>query len=282
MPAYENAVVAVDDSPAGDRVVEVAALLAAEAGSNLTLVATAERAGSALQRAAAACAEMGAGSVEAITRAGAPAKVLAGVAGERGAGLVFLGSHALSKLGGAREVVRTATFDVLIAHTTSSGWLKLTSRRGRSEASAYQRTVVVGVHQSDHSFRAAERAGALAADLDAELIIAGAYQRTTKKQLSGWKRLEDRESELGDEGLAEIETALSEGASRARLQGAQKVETLAVKGDVIQALLSVVEARDTDVLVIGNHPESEGTSRLIGSISTRLSRKAPTHVLLVH
>jgi nucleotide-binding universal stress UspA family protein len=295
MPAYPNVVVAVDDTPAGARVVEVAALQAAETGGNLILVAATGGAEPALKRAAEACAEMGAPSVEAIARAGDPATVLAGVARDRGADLVVVGNHALSRLSGGREVVSKATFDVLIAHTTSHGWLKLVSRRHRHEPSTYQRTFLVGVHDTDHAMRAADRAGALSADLDAELILVGAYERTERPQLSGWKSLTVSQ-ELGSAvaslgahdshaalaGLSQIETALSDGAARARAKGAEKVETVAVPGDPVQALLDTADERTADLVVVGNHPQAQGTPRLIGSISTRISRKSPTHVLLVH
>jgi nucleotide-binding universal stress UspA family protein len=306
MSAYENVVVEVDDSPAGARVVELAALHAAETGSKLLLV-TAYRssgsgsAGPALKRAAETCATMGAGVVETVTVAGDPATVLAEVARDHGADLLMVGNHGLSTLGGRLvgsvpgKVIGKASCDVLVAHTTTHGWLKPISRHHRP--SSYQRTILVGVHDTAHSMRAAEKAGALAADLDAELILVGAYERPEKPHQGGWRRLMAPTYDLGFEmdalgpaeshllarsGLSDIESALRDGAARARKQGAEKVETVAVPGDPVHGLLKIADERRADIVVVGNHPQAQGSARLIGSISSQVSRKTSTHVLLVH
>jgi len=299
-------VVEVDDSPAGVRVVELAALHAAETGSKLLLVAAYRSRGSgpaelALQWAAEACDKMGAGVVETVAVAGDPTTVLAEVARDHGADLLMVGNHGLSTLAGRLigsvpgGVIGKASCDVLVAHTTTHGWLKPISRHHRP--SSYRRRFLVGVHHTAHSMRAAERAGALVADLDAELILVGAYERRENRYQGGWRRLMAPSYDLGFDmdalgsaesylvarsGLSDIESALRDGAARARKQGAEKVEAVAVPGDPVHGLLKIADERHADIVVVGNHPQAQGSARLIGSISSQVSRKTPTHVLLVH
>jgi len=306
MTAYENVVVEVDDSPAGARVVELAGLHAAKAGSKLLLVTADRSRGSgsaelALKGAAETCATMGAGVVETVAVAGDPATVLAEVARDRGADLLMVGNRGLSTLAGRLvgsipgKVIGKASCDVLVAHTTTHGRLKPITRHHRP--SSYQRTILVGVHDTAHSMRAAEKAGALVADLDAELILVGAYERPGRSDQGGWRRLMAPSYDVGlymdalgpaesylvaRAGSSGIESALRDGAARARKQGVEKVETVAVPGDPVHGLLTIADERRADIVVVGNHPQAQGLARLIGSISSQVSRKASTHVLLVH
>jgi nucleotide-binding universal stress UspA family protein len=271
-------------------VVEVAALQGVETGGSLTLLASSSRDEGALHRAVEACAAMAASrgvaldasKVETLVRSGDPAKVLGDVARERGADLVAVGNHAVPKRG--RELVSGAQFDVLIVHTTSTGWLNLTSREYSPESTTYQRTFLVGVHGSDHSLHVAEKAGVLAADLNAELILVGAYERAAKQYShgsGGWKSL-SAATEPVEGGSSEIESALSDAEALARRSGATKVKTAAVPGDPMQVLLNTADQYDADVIVVGNHPFSTGTSHLVTGIIAKASRKSPQHLLLVH
>ena len=96
------------------------------------------------------------------------------------------------------------------------------------------RTIVVGTDGSETSFRAVERAGALAADSDATLVIACAYfpQRPDPRDLDA----------LGDEayqvvGSAPADDSVSRARDRAVQAGAIKVETAAVQGKPLDVLV---------------------------------------------
>jgi nucleotide-binding universal stress UspA family protein len=305
MPAYQNVVVGVHDSPTAARVVELAGLEAAETGAKLILVTAYHSSGSGpaeltLKRAAETCAEMGAGTVETLAVVGDPATVLTDVARDRGADLLVVGNHGLSTLGERLvrsvpgEVIDKASCDVLITHTTTDRWHKLVSRRHRHEPSTHPRKFVVGVHDTAHSMRAVEKAGELAADLDAELVLVGAYEHAEEWHPPGGRKLEvshdlgsamdalgAADSHLAQADLWNVDSALVNGAARARAKGARKVTTFAVPDNAVHGLLEIADQRGADIVVVGNHPQARGPARLIGSISSQVSHKAPIHVLLV-
>lgn len=305
MAAYETVVAGVSDTETGFRAVELAAQLAGETGVKLILVAayrqgagaqpehdTYQSAGSAraekaLERAVRRCAEVGAEDVETYALPGDPVSVLTAAIQERNADLLVVGSHGLSTLGGRllgsvpAGISREASCDVLIVHTTTDRWRKLVSRRHRTKRSTRKRTVVVGVHDSPRSLRAADKAAAVAADGDAELVIVGAYDEAEKKELAYATDTLQKESHLVT-GSFPIQGALYDGEVKARGHGVDDVRRVIVRGDPIKGLLKVIRKNKADLVVLGNHQLTGRTANLIGSISSQVSRKTATHILLVH
>jgi nucleotide-binding universal stress UspA family protein len=305
MPAYQTVVVGVHDSQTGARAVEMAALMAAETDADLILVsayrrwgvgqkdgpecqargsASAERT---LERAVAQCAEMGVHGVETFAAPGSPATVLNEAVREYGADLLLVGSHGLATLGGRLlgsvpgTVTATASCDVLVVHTTTDRWQKLVSRRYRHVPARYVRTILVGVHDSERSMRAAEKAGRIAADGGAKLVLVGTYEPAQKKEMALAADALKGESYLAQGSFA-IESALRDGEARARAQGAQTVESVMAEGDALHGLLTVADMQSADLLVLGNNHLPGGGARLIGTISEQVTRNTPTHVLLVN
>jgi len=146
---------------------------------------------------------------------------------------------------------------------------------------AAYRTVVVGTDGSDSSFRAVDRAAAVAADSGATLVIVCAYYPANKQDV------EKAQDVLGDEayqvvGSAPAEDTLREARDRAVKVGAESVETSAVVGEPVEALRKMVSDRSADLLVVGNRGLNTLTGRLLGSVPSEAARKSGVDVLIVH
>lgn len=311
MPAYKSVVVGVHDSPTGMRAVELAALLAAETGVKLVLVAAyrghpgkhdgvdpehgadpyhvagADQADRTLGKAIERCTEAGASEVTAVAWPGEPVAVLLDAVREHHADLLLVGSHGLATLGGMLlgsvpdGVLREASCDVLVVHTTTDRWRRLVSHRYRHRRSAYRRTIMVGVHDTPRSMRAVERAAEIAVDGGGRLVLAGAYEPNDRETIS---HAVDylREDSFLVQGSVAIEDTLRAAEQRARRVGVGDVERLTVRGDAMAGLLFAADRYDVDLLVMGNHQMSGRVANLLSSISGEVTRKTATHVLLVH
>jgi nucleotide-binding universal stress UspA family protein len=144
--------------------------------------------------------------------------------------------------------------------------------------SAYK-TVVVGADGSDSSLRAVDRAGAIAAEANAKLIVATAYL-----PLSGDPQAADVLKAEGYmvSGNAPIYAILRDARDRAREAAATDVEERAILGAPVDALVELAEEVNADLLVVGNVGLGTITGRLLGSVPAAVSRKAKTDVLIVH
>ena len=137
--------------------------------------------------------------------------------------------------------------------------------------SAYQ-TLVVGTDGSDSSLRAVDRAGAIAADYGAKLIVATAYFHAGYTRGS-WGRAARRMlpkprpqgRELPIVGHAPTYEILREARDRAKAAGARNIEERAIVGDAVHALLGLAEEVNADLLVVGN----VGLTALSGGCSDR-------------
>jgi nucleotide-binding universal stress UspA family protein len=155
------------------------------------------------------------------------------------------------------------------------------------------RTVVVGTDGSDSSMRAVERAGEVAAQENAKLIIASAHIPSVEK--GGWSRppshdhVSDPRSadSLGGEsyklhGNAPVYAILREAHEKARAAGAQSVEERAIEGAPVQALVKLVEEVKADLLVVGDVGLDSVAGRLLGSVPADVARRAKVDILIVH
>lgn len=146
---------------------------------------------------------------------------------------------------------------------------------------AYQ-TIVVGTDGSDSSYRAVDKAAALAASTDATLVIACAYQPTSQRDV------EHAQDELGSDvayqvvGSAPAEDTVRTASERAARAGASKIDTVIVVGDPVPTLTSVVRERSADLLVVGNRGLNTLAGRLLGSVPSEAARKSGVDVLIVH
>jgi nucleotide-binding universal stress UspA family protein len=142
-------------------------------------------------------------------------------------------------------------------------------------------TILVGTDGYESSFRAVERAAALAADTNATLLIVSAYTQMSDRDT---RRAADA---LGEEsykvmGAHPAEDILREAADLARKAGAANVDTVAKAGDPVDVLVKVVEERSADLCVVGNRGLNSLAGRLLGSVPANISHRASCDVLIVH
>jgi nucleotide-binding universal stress UspA family protein len=146
---------------------------------------------------------------------------------------------------------------------------------------AYQ-TIVVGTDGSDSSYRAVDKAAAVAADSGATLVIACAYEPASQREV------DHAQDELGKDvayqvvGSAPAEDTVRTASERAVRQGAQKVETVIVVGEPVPTLTHLVRERNADLLVVGNRGLNTLAGRILGSVPSEVARKSGVDVLIVH
>ena len=146
---------------------------------------------------------------------------------------------------------------------------------------ASYRKVLVGTDGSDSSFRAVDRAGQVAADSGANLILVCAYQPMPDRERA---RAGDQ---LGDlaykvEGSTPADDVLRAARERAIAAGAKDVDEIAVAGDAVDTLLKMAGDREVDLVVVGNRGLNSLAGRLLGSVPANLSHRARCDVLIVH
>ena len=145
---------------------------------------------------------------------------------------------------------------------------------------AYQK-VIVGTDGSDTSMLAVDKAGALAGNASAELVIVCAYEPQSNDEVNA------AADALGADayqvvGSAPAESVLRDAVSRARSAGAEKVDTLAVQGPPVDVLDQAVADRRADLLVVGNVGLNTLTGRILGSVPQSVARRSGVDVLIVH
>lgn len=146
---------------------------------------------------------------------------------------------------------------------------------------ASYRKVLVGTDGSPSSFRAVEAAGRLAADSGAKLLLVCAYQPMPDKERA---RAGDQLGELAYkvEGSTPADDALRAARDRAVAAGATDVAEIAVAGEAVDTLLTLVGEHEADLLVVGNRGLNTLAGRLLGSVPASLSHRARCDVLIVH
>ena len=141
--------------------------------------------------------------------------------------------------------------------------------------------ILCGTDGSESSFRAVDRAAAVARDAGATLLLACAYRPMSAREV------QDAQDALGGEsykvsGATPAEDVLRDAADRAKRLGAENVETMAIEGDPVDALVSLVDKRKVDLLVVGNRGLNSLAGRLLGSVPANISHRASCDVLIVH
>ena len=145
---------------------------------------------------------------------------------------------------------------------------------------AYQ-TVLVGTDGSQSSYRAVDRAAEIARDSAARLIIVCAYHPATRREVA------QAEDVLGDDayqvvGSTPAEETLRTAAERATAAGVSAIERVAIEGEPVKSLLSMLEKYQAGLLVVGNRGLNTFAGRLLGSVPADVSRRSPCDVLIVH
>lgn len=142
------------------------------------------------------------------------------------------------------------------------------------------RVIVVGTDGSETSLRAVEKAAAIAAESDATLIVASAYQPAAREP-GALDPDQPKGEEYRTTGDAPVFERLREAAAKARAAGARHVEERAVAGVPADALIDLAEEVGADLLVVGSVGMNSMVGRLVGSVPRIVRRKATTEVLVV-
>jgi nucleotide-binding universal stress UspA family protein len=143
------------------------------------------------------------------------------------------------------------------------------------------RKIVVGTDGSDTSLRAVDRAGGIAKDHDAELVIVMAYEPAGPDEVRAAGDALKDEAYLAV-GSSPAEHVLRDASDRARAHGATRIETLAVRGAPVEVLDKAVVSYGADMLVVGNVGLNSLSGRLLGSVPQNVARRSGVDVLIAH
>ena len=142
------------------------------------------------------------------------------------------------------------------------------------------KVVVVGTDGSDTSFRAVDRAAAIAAESSAKLFVATAFMDDDHDR--GGPDPDQLHNEgYRTQGNAPIYEMLERAAARARDAGATDIEERAVPGAPVDTLVQLAKDVNADLLVVGNVGTNTIAGKVLGSVPRAVSRKADTEVLVV-
>ena len=155
----------------------------------------------------------------------------------------------------------------------------MTTTSSKGSAVGVYRLVAVGTDGSETSYRAVDRAAALASTAGAPLLVVCAYQPESREVLH------DAADAMGGDAF----NVMSAGPAEEKLARVRdhlrdqpvEVDTVAVEGDPAEVLLGVVTERKADVLVVGNRGLNTLSGRLLGSVPDSVSRRSPVDVLVV-
>ncbi|WKG01678.1 universal stress protein [Mycolicibacterium sp. HK-90] len=155
------------------------------------------------------------------------------------------------------------------------------------------RTILVGTDGSDSSLRAVHRAGEIAAQENAKLIVASAHQPVAEK--GGWSRppspdhvVDTRAADsLKSEGYrmhgaAPVYEILQVARDRAKAAGASDIVERAVEGAPVDALVKLAKEVDADLIVVGDIGLDSVAGRLLGSVPATIARRVKIDILIVH
>lgn len=141
--------------------------------------------------------------------------------------------------------------------------------------------VLVGTDGSETSFRAVDRAAAIAREAGATLLLVSAYRPMSPRERQA------AADALGSEaykvaGSAPAEEVLRSATERALSGGHVDTDTVAEEGDPVDVLVRAAEEHQVDLIVVGNRGLNSLTGRLLGSVPSVVTHRAPVDVLIVH
>ena len=137
-------------------------------------------------------------------------------------------------------------------------------------------TIIVGVDHTEPAKAAARTAGRLAQALGAELVVVTAYGKYEFEALDStaediYISTQDLALTVADEAVAELKSTYPEVI----------VTSVAAAGKPGEALVTVADRHDADVIVIGNK-RVQGIARVFGSIARDVAAHASCDVYVVN
>ena len=142
-------------------------------------------------------------------------------------------------------------------------------------------TIAVGTDGSESSLRAVQRAAEVSSATGAALFLVCAYHpMSAREQAVVTPAAGDARFRVT--GKDPAQEALEAAEREARESGATRVEQRLVEGDAVEALLSLTREVFVDLIVVGNRGINTLSGRLLGSVPSDISQRAPCDVLIVH
>jgi nucleotide-binding universal stress UspA family protein len=140
--------------------------------------------------------------------------------------------------------------------------------------------IVVGTDGSETAAEAVRQAVDLAKIAGASLSIVSAYEPVSKRRLEGEQAgaPADVQHEIGPR--EDVNLVLDAAAAAAKAEGLD-VQTHPVEGGPSDALLSVAEETNADLIVVGNKGMTGAKRFLLGSVPNNVSHHAPCSVMIV-
>jgi nucleotide-binding universal stress UspA family protein len=140
--------------------------------------------------------------------------------------------------------------------------------------------IVVGTDGSETAAEAVRQAVDLARLASAQLSIVSAFAPVPKRRVEGEQRdaPPDVQHEIGPR--EDVNLVLDAAAADARKAGIE-VQTHPVEGDPAEAILSVAEETNADLIVVGNKGMTGARRFLLGSVPNNISHHAPCSVIIV-
>jgi nucleotide-binding universal stress UspA family protein len=136
------------------------------------------------------------------------------------------------------------------------------------------KNILVAVDGSEHALKAARVAGDMARSMEANLRLVTVYEPLPA--YLGEPYLQRAMSECLGHAQSILKEALKEIGS---IPG--EMETEILEGSVAEAILTILETRNIDLVVMGTRGRGRLTSALLGSQSQKVVQLAPCPVLLM-
>ena len=141
--------------------------------------------------------------------------------------------------------------------------------------------IVVGTDGSDTAGEAVRQAVDLAKLAGASLSIVSAYEPISKRRVEEEREEAPRDVQHEIGPREDVNLVLDAAAASARKEGVAEVQTHPVEAEPAEAILSVAEETNADLIVVGNKGMT-GTKRfLLGSVPNKVSHHAPCSVLII-
>ena len=282
---YERIVAGTDLSETARVATEQAATLAKGLSAELVVVHAGSDPGPALEELAESL------GGDAIVAKGNPVDVLLEAAESDDATLLVVGSVGMS---GARRFM-LGNVPNKVSHSAHTDLLIVKTDVPRTDVRLYSK-IMVGTDGSTTAMLAVDKAADLAVELRAELLIVCAYDPPSDAELermaasSGdisaqWKA----HRSLGDvpdefrwriAGAAQAQDVLERSEEHAVRHGID-AEVRTVKGSAPEALISIAEEEDFELIVVGSVGMTGAQRFKLGNVPHRISHHAPTDLLIL-
>lgn len=136
------------------------------------------------------------------------------------------------------------------------------------------RTIVIGLDGSERSLKALLYGESLAEKYGATLILVHAYPHTSDlHDFEGYTSLLAKRKSSGERVL--------DGGAKMLSESRIVFERDLLEGPAADAILSVAETRDADLVIMGTRGLGAVKGLVFGSVATKVSHQAPCPVLLV-